>query len=91
MERIATFFSVARATRRRTAAATHAGSENGTDSRVSLPDVILEKSRMSLMTVRRCSPLDWMTSTLSRCAGESGVSRRRVVMPMTAFMGVRIS
>ena len=43
------------------------------------------------MTVSSVSPL-WRTiSAYSRCSSLSAVSSRRPVMPMTAFMGVRIS
>ncbi len=46
---------------------------------------------MSLMMVSRVSP-DWrMVLTESRWSGVSGVWSRRLVMPMTPFIGVRIS
>ena len=43
------------------------------------------------MTVIRWSPLERMVSAKSRCCGLSGVSSSRLVMPITAFIGVRIS
>ncbi len=46
---------------------------------------------MSLMSVRRPSPLCRMTSANSFCWGDSGVSSNSEVMPMTPFIGVRIS
>jgi len=56
-----------------------------------LPDSILEKSRTSLMIVSRLSPELRMISTKSRCSALSGVSTSSVVMPITPFIGVRIS
>ena len=64
---------------------------NGWRSSSSLPASIFEKSRMSLMMPSRPSPLDRMVSTYSRCCGVSLVSSSRLVMPITPFMGVRIS
>jgi hypothetical protein len=46
---------------------------------------------MSLMIVSRLSPELRMTSAQSSCSLVSGVSSRSVVMPITPFMGVRIS
>ena len=46
---------------------------------------------MSLMMASRASPLVRMVFTQSRCSELSGVSSRRLVMPITPFMGVRIS
>ena len=43
------------------------------------------------MMARSASPLERMMFTQSRCSALSGVSRSRLVMPMTPFMGVRIS
>ena len=43
------------------------------------------------MIVSRPSPLERITSTYSRCAAVSGVSSSIVVMPITPFIGVRIS
>jgi hypothetical protein len=51
----------------------------------------LEKSRMSLITPRRASPLRRMTSAKLRCSAVSSVSRSSPVIPITAFRGVRIS
>ena len=57
----------------------------------SFPASIFEKSRMSLMTVKRLSPLLRMISMNSRCSVLSGVSSRSEVIPITPFIGVRIS
>lgn len=51
----------------------------------------LGKSRMSLRMVKSAPLLLRMVSTKSRCLVVSSVSRSRLVMPTTAFMGVRIS
>ena len=64
---------------------------NGIGSISSLPASIFEKSRMSLMIVSSASP-EWRTvSAYSRCSGVSGVSSSSPVMPITPFIGVRIS
>ncbi len=55
------------------------------------PASIFEKSRMSLMISRSARPDTSMTSAYSRCSGVRPVSRRRRVIPITPFMGVRIS
>ena len=62
-----------------------------TISRSTRPASIFEKSRMSLMISSRARPEWSITSAYSRCSGVRLVSRRRRVMPMTPFMGVRIS
>ncbi len=46
---------------------------------------------MSLITARSDSPLDAIVRTQSRCISLSSVSARMPVMPMTPFIGVRIS
>ena len=46
---------------------------------------------MSLMMVSSASPELRMVSTDSRCSADSGVSSSRLVMPITPFIGVRIS
>ena len=43
------------------------------------------------MTTSSPSPLWRITWVKSRCSSVSGVSSSRLVMPMTPFMGVRIS
>ena len=43
------------------------------------------------MIVRRASPESRMVAVKSRCYSFSGVSRSSPLMPMTAFIGVRIS
>ena len=55
------------------------------------PASIFEKSRMSLITVRRCSADDVAISRYSRCSGFSSESSTSAVMPRTPFIGVRIS
>ncbi len=62
-----------------------------TASSVSLPASIFEKSRMSLMIVTRLSADRWICSAYSRCSEASGVSSSRLTVPMTPFIGVRIS
>ena len=64
---------------------------NSRTSSSSLPASILEKSRMSLMTVSRFSEQRRTVVRKSRCSGLRGVSRRRSVMPKMPFIGVRIS
>ncbi len=46
---------------------------------------------MSLMIVSSESPLSRMVAAKSRCSSLSGVSSSNPLMPMTAFIGVRIS
>ena len=46
---------------------------------------------MSLMTTIRLSPLERITSVNSRWSLLSGVSSSKLVMPITPFIGVRIS
>ena len=46
---------------------------------------------MSLMIVSSASPLSRMVLAKSRCSSVSGVSSSSPLMPMTAFIGVRIS
>ncbi len=46
---------------------------------------------MSLMTVSRASPEVAIVSAYSRCSVSSGVSSSSPLMPMIAFIGVRIS
>ncbi len=43
------------------------------------------------MMVSKVSPLVRMVSVNSRCSGVRSVSSSKLVMPMTAFIGVRIS
>ena len=43
------------------------------------------------MMARSASPLVRVTSAKPRCSGVSSVSRSRPVIPITAFIGVRIS
>jgi len=52
---------------------------------------ILEKSRMSLSRDSKESAELFTVSRYSRCSSVSAVSSASSVMPMTPFMGVRIS
>jgi len=60
-------------------------------SKISLPASILEKSRMSLMIVRSVSPLARIVSAYSRSSGLRSQSSNKPVIPITPFIGVRIS
>src|SRR5204863_196421 len=60
-------------------------------SKVSLPASILEKSRISLMTVSSASPLLATVVAKLRCSAVSSVSSSRLLIPITPFIGVRIS
>ena len=58
----------------------------------SLPDSIRLMSRMSLMSPSRCRALPPIFSRYSRVRSEmAGSLRARLLRPMMAFMGVRIS
>jgi hypothetical protein len=63
---------------------------NGCGSRSIRPASILEKSRMSLMIASSASPLPDRLGVLALLALES-VSSSSPLMPMIAFIGVRIS
>ena len=56
-----------------------------------LPASIFEKSRMSLMIVSSASPLVRIISANSCCCGSSFVFSSSPLIPMIAFIGVRIS
>ena len=43
------------------------------------------------MTSKSARPEAWMVASASRCSSVSGVAARTSVIPMTPFMGVRIS
>ena len=62
-----------------------------TSSTCSFPASILEKSRMSLMIASSVSAAVSAVPTKRSCFFSSGVLRSRRSMPMTPFMGVRIS
>mmetsp|Transcript_21109 Transcript_21109/g.81936 ORF Transcript_21109/g.81936 Transcript_21109/m.81936 type:complete len:221 (-) Transcript_21109:3398-4060(-) len=66
-------------------------SRTGRASTLILPASILEKSRMSLITVISASAESRMVWACSRWSGFSGVSSNSPLMPITPFMGVRIS
>jgi len=63
----------------------------GTASRVNLPASILDRSRMALMISSKCRPAASIRSSLPACAGVRPERRRRCVMPLMAWSGVRIS
>ena len=56
-----------------------------------LPDSIFEKSRMSLITIRRASAELIAVSRYSRRSESTSVPSESSSMPMTPFIGVRIS
>ncbi len=84
-------FSCALGARSSTASSTVVGRSKSRISSSSLRASIFEKSRMSLMSDRRASPLFRTISAYSRCSAVRSVSRRSPVMPITPFIGVRIS
>ena len=49
------------------------GRRRGPTSTVTVPDSILARSRMSLISLRRSLPADWMVSAYSTCRGSSGL------------------
>ncbi|MPN50942.1 hypothetical protein SDC9_198582 [bioreactor metagenome] len=63
----------------------------GRKEREKVPDSILEKSRRSLRTTRRCRALSWIIPARFRWDESRGVSRSSSDIPRTPFMGVRIS
>ena len=73
------------------ASAIDAWGENGTASSSSLRDSIFEKSRMSFRIDNSVSADVRAVARLSRCSAVSSLSSTRSVMPMTPFIGVRIS
>ncbi len=60
-------------------------------SNSNFPASILEKSRISLMIASSESPLFLMVFAYSSCSEVNSVSNSRPVMPITPFIGVRIS
>ena len=60
-------------------------------SMVTCPAPSFEKSRISLMMLSRESALLRMVRACERCSALSVVSSSRLVMPITPFIGVRIS
>ena len=68
-----------------------ASGSNGTRSVVISPASSVETSRMSFSTSSRWSALRWMVSAWRRCTGSSRLSSSSPVMPITPFIGVRIS
>ena len=82
----------ARWSARSSADSTQSRRSNGCDSMSIRPASIFEKSRMSLMIVSSASPRVADGRRRSRAARRSsGVSSSRPLMPITAFIGVRIS
>ena len=84
-------FCAAGCATRSNASSTHRRTSIGASSTSSIPASIFEKSRMSLMMVSKASPEDRIVSTNPDCSASSGVSASRLVIPITPFMGVRIS
>ena len=84
-------FSLARGARMASVPCTSRRMSKGAGASSKRPDSIFEKSRMSSMIASSASPLARIVSAHSRCSGCSGESISRLVMPMTPFMGVRIS
>ena len=72
-------------------ASTHSRRLNGAVSSSMRPASIFEKSRMSLMIVSSASLLVRMIVASSRCSASRSLRSSRPLMPMTAFIGVRIS
>ncbi len=70
---------------------THSLRSKSIISRSILPASIFEKSSMSLMTINRESAESLTVSRYSRCSLERSVSSARSVIPITPFIGVRIS
>ena len=64
---------------------------NGIFSKSNLPDSILEKSKISLIIANNVSLLLRIVSTKSNCRGVKSISSKSPLIPITAFMGVRIS
>ena len=71
--------------------ATAPRNENSNCSKERRPASIFEKSRISLIKPNRKSAWPRTVSTLSRCSADSGLSNSNCVIPITAFIGVRIS
>ena len=84
-------FSCALGASSSTTSSTVVGRSKSRISSSSLPASIFEKSRMSLMSDSRASPLFRTISAYSRCSAVRSVSSRSPVMPMMPFIGVRIS
>ena len=61
------------------------------NSKSSLPASTFEKSKMSLITVKRFSPERMTVSKESRCSLFRAVSSTNLVIPKIPFKGVRIS
>ena len=73
------------------ASSTTSRTEKGMRSSCTLPASSREKSRMSLINASRPSPQARTVSRYSRCWPVRLVSESSRVMPMTPFIGVRIS
>ena len=84
-------FSAALVARRSRVFSTASRRSKACFSNSSFPASILEKSRMSLIIVNNASLLKRMVSTKSFCSKSRSVSLSRLVMPIMAFIGVRIS
>ena len=84
-------FSCARGASERTVSSSTRVRSKSMTSISSLRASILEKSRMSLMRPRRASAELFTVSRYVRCSSVRSVPRARSVMPITPFIGVRIS
>ena len=64
---------------------------NGVCSKVIFPASTFAKSRMSLISTIKASPLILMASKYSFCLTDNSVFSKTLVNPIIAFIGVRIS
>ena len=77
--------------RRSTVSPRHSRTSTAWCSSSNLPDSIFEKSKMSLIIASSASLLPRTVRNQSRCSVVKGVSNNKLVKPITAFIGVRIS
>ncbi len=85
------FFSVARGLVMIWISSTALRRSKGTFSITIMPASILEKSRISLITVKRWSAEVWTKPSSFSCSSHMSVSDSRPVMPITPLRGVRSS
>ena len=85
------FFSCARGWNRRMVSLTKSNGLKGTGRMDNFPASIFEKSSMSFKIASRLRVDASMISPYSRCSLLRSVSKSISVMPMMAFIGVRIS
>ena len=84
-------FTVARGNSKAIDSLTVSATSKFTCSMVIFPASIFDKSRISLMMDNKASALVLIVVANSRCSGDKDVSHNRLIMPMTPFIGVRIS